>query len=79
MMTHAGYLTGPHHDANGAGTWLRTLSGAKIFAFFRPIIGSSTREEVMELQTDFLVGISTQVFNVTCDKGVCFMQEGDVL
>lgn len=36
LVTHAGFLTYAHHDANGYHTWTTPQSGAKIWIIIRP-------------------------------------------
>ncbi|KAG2045475.1 hypothetical protein BDR06DRAFT_1015617 [Suillus hirtellus] len=80
MAHHAGFLTYPHHDAEGTLTWVRMEVGVKFWAVFRP---KSRRDDRSHLQN-----IATRLANFTvhkawlkanCDAEVVTLMAGDIL
>lgn len=51
LLHHAGYLTYPHHDAEGSLTWVRMEVGIKFWVIFQPIDRHNDRKHIQDIAT----------------------------
>ncbi|KAG1790108.1 uncharacterized protein HD556DRAFT_1446460 [Suillus plorans] len=80
LLSHAGFLSYPHHDAEGTLTWIRIESGIKFWAIFHLKGGSSDRIQLQHLSVR-LADYNTHkewILN-HCDGEVIALHPGDML
>jgi hypothetical protein len=80
LLTHGGFLTYPHHDADGFCTFLYPRSGSKIWGIIR--VKSSelptTRKELFE-KFDNIIQVQSPDLDDSCVMGTVLVEENDVL
>lgn len=50
LLTMSGFVTYPHHDAGGLGSFMSVRDGAKIWTVYEPLLGPMTRSAWLEYQ-----------------------------
>lgn len=77
LMAHAGFLTYPHHDANGLCTYIYAQCGMKIWAalYFKDI--DMTRQRLIDLSTEMVA--ENDVYQKISEPFNIFLSPGDLL
>ncbi|KAG1828889.1 hypothetical protein DFJ58DRAFT_737581 [Suillus subalutaceus] len=80
LLHHAGFLTYPHHDAEGSLTWVRIEVGVKFWVVFRPKDRQNDRKHLQ----DFALRLGNFTENeawirANCDAEVITLLPGDIL
>lgn len=80
LVHHAGFLTYPHHDAEGSLTWLKMNIGVKFWVIFSPKDRHQDRKHLQE----FAIRLGNFTENVdwiraNCDAEVITLLPGDML
>ncbi|KAG2063549.1 hypothetical protein BDR04DRAFT_1123182 [Suillus decipiens] len=80
MVHHAGFLTYPHHDAEGTLTWIRMEVGVKLWVYFRPRGRQHDRSHLQNIATR-LVNFTehTEWLKRHCNAEVITLLPGDIL
>jgi hypothetical protein len=78
LMTHGGYVTYPHKDANGLCTWLYANVGVKVLAILEPRYSPehATRRAQFKLNSDVM---RHWEHNKVSDMYTTFLAPGDML
>lgn len=80
ILHHAGYLTYPHHDAEGTLTWLRMEIGVKFWAVFRPKNNHHDRNHLQEFVTRLVDFTNHEEWvRKHCDGEVIVLRPGDIV
>ncbi|KAG2335959.1 hypothetical protein BDR05DRAFT_1006297 [Suillus weaverae] len=80
LLHHAGFLTYPHHDAEGSLTWVRMDVGIKFWVVFRPINRRDDRKHLQDIAIK--LGNFTQNepwIRANCYAEVITLMPGDTL
>jgi hypothetical protein len=79
IISHAGFLTHHHKDANGLCTWMYAHTGVKLWAVMQPVFNDShnTRRKIHELNHSIMKARSS--VDETCVVHTVFLQPGDLL
>ena len=81
LLTHAGFVTYPHKDANGVCTWIYAHQGVKVWGILRPTYTSehNSKEDLFKVHEamikppgDFSWGDQSQMYTI-------FLAAGDLL
>lgn len=80
LLHHAGFLTYPHHDANGLATIIVPEHGAKFWGIMRPkhYTGQETREEFLDL-IESSMSYDQDQYQAQADIFIVFAQPGDIM
>jgi hypothetical protein len=80
LLHHAGFLTYPHHDAEGTLTWVRMEVGLKFWVIFWLKSGRNDRIQLRNLAVK-LADFSTNIkwIQKNCDGEVITLVPGDIL
>lgn len=78
LLHHAGFVTYPHHDANGLMTYVIPEDGWKFWAIMAPkeITGMETREQLVSLFED---SMDFANYQTKTDIHIIFARPGDLL
>ncbi|KAI6042282.1 hypothetical protein EDC04DRAFT_2601068 [Pisolithus marmoratus] len=79
LLTHGGFLTYPHHDAEGLCTYIMVLSGTKIWGYFN--MGThytATRKELFNAWDDILL-FDQAMDSEKYPPGVVLLKKGNTL
>jgi hypothetical protein len=80
LLHHAGFLSYPHHDAEGTLTWVRMEVGVKFWAVFRPKRYQDNRIHLQEFATKLVDFTSHKEWvQKHCDGEVIVLRPGDML
>lgn len=79
LMSHAGFLTYPHHDANGLCTYIFAQCGMKIWAilYFKDIYTEMTRQRLIDLSTEMVD--ENDAYQKISEPFNIFLSPGDLL
>ncbi|KAG2136434.1 hypothetical protein DEU56DRAFT_913013 [Suillus clintonianus] len=80
LLHHAGFLTYPHHDAEGALTWAKMEVGVKFWVVFRP----KDRHDDRQHLRDMAMNLANMTENgpwirQNCDAEVVTLYPGDII
>jgi hypothetical protein len=80
LLTHAGFVTFPHKDANGLCTWIYSHTGVKIWAIIEPKCTTqhNTRNKLNELHRRICYSETEQLAE-NADIFTTFLSPGDIL
>lgn len=79
-MHHAGFVTYPHHDAEGTLTWTRMEVGVKFWVIFRPKEHHDSRLHLQNFVTNLVDFTSHKAWvRKNCDAEVIVLRQGDLL
>ncbi|KAG1724834.1 hypothetical protein EDD22DRAFT_961751 [Suillus occidentalis] len=79
LLSHAGFLTYPHHDAEGMLTWVRLEAGLKFWAIFRLRSGRTDRIHLQELCVKLAnYNVHKTWIHKHCDGEVVTLRAGDI-
>ncbi|KAG2368455.1 hypothetical protein BDR07DRAFT_1478227 [Suillus spraguei] len=80
LLHHAGYLTYPHHDAEGSLTWVRMEVGVKFWVVFRPKDRQNDRKHLQDFALKLGNFTENQAWiRANCDAEVITLLPGDIL
>ncbi|KAG1720983.1 uncharacterized protein EDB91DRAFT_1256739 [Suillus paluster] len=80
LLHHAGFLTYPHHDAEGTLTWVRMEVGVKFWVIFRPKYHHRNRLHLQQFATKLVDFTSHKKWlEKHCDGEVIVLRPGDML
>ncbi|KAG1830502.1 hypothetical protein DFJ58DRAFT_736937 [Suillus subalutaceus] len=80
MLHHAGFLTYPHHDAEGTSTWVRMEAGAKFWVVFRPKDRWEDRSHIQNIATRLVNFAEHKAWlKQHCDAELITLLAGDML
>ncbi|KAG2353796.1 hypothetical protein BDR07DRAFT_1495650 [Suillus spraguei] len=80
LVHHAGYLTYPHHDAEGSLTWVRMEVGVKFWVVFRPKDRQNDRKHLQDFALKLGNFTENQAWiRANCDAEVITLLPGDIL
>jgi hypothetical protein len=81
LLTHGGYVTYPHVDANGLLSWLCSDFGVKIWAILNPKYAADddTRAKHFRLHGKMMNSPVSWTFEEASDMYTTFLSPGDVL
>jgi hypothetical protein len=80
LLSHAGYLTCPHHDAEGMLTWVRLEAGVKLWVIFRLKSGRTDHVHLQELAVKLANhNVHKKWLHKHCDGEVVTLRAGDLL
>jgi hypothetical protein len=80
LLHHAGFLTYPHHDAEGSLTWVKMEVGMKFWVVFRPIDRHDDRKHLQEIAIKLGDFTENEVWiRENCHAEVITIMPGDML
>ncbi|KAG1832554.1 hypothetical protein DFJ58DRAFT_848005 [Suillus subalutaceus] len=80
LLHHAGFLTYPHHDAEGTLTWVRMEAGLKLWVIFRLKSRSTQRIHLQELAVKLTnYPVHKDWLQRNCEGEVITLRPGDLL
>ncbi|KAG2060936.1 hypothetical protein BDR06DRAFT_966756 [Suillus hirtellus] len=80
LLHHAGFLTYPHHDAEGSLTWVRMEVGMKFWVVFQPIDRHNDRKHLQEIAIKLGDFTENEVWiRANCHAEVINIMPGDTL
>lgn len=80
ILHHAGYLSYPHHDAEGTLTWLRMEHGVKFWVVFRPKNNRDDRKHLQEFVTRLVDFTNHEEWvRKHCDAEVIVLRPGNIV
>jgi hypothetical protein len=80
ILHQPGFLTYPHHDAEGTLTWVRMEAGYKFWAIFRLKDGASDRVRINNLWTKLADYPTHKAWiHKNCQGEVITLRQGDML
>ncbi|KAG1790119.1 uncharacterized protein HD556DRAFT_1446468 [Suillus plorans] len=80
LLHHAGFLTYPHHDAEGSLTWVRMEVGMKFWVVFRPIDRHDDRKHLQDMAIKLGDFTENEVWiRANCRAEVITIMPGDTL
>jgi hypothetical protein len=82
LMTHGGYATYPHKDANGKCTWMFAHVGVKVWAIMEPKYSSTmhnTRSAQFRLHRQMMDAPFEWKFEKAANMYTTFLEPGDML
>ncbi|KAG2045519.1 hypothetical protein BDR06DRAFT_978152 [Suillus hirtellus] len=80
MAHHAGFLTYPHHDAEGTLTWVRMEVGVKFWVIFRPKDRHDDRSHIQNIATRLVNLVENKAWlKKHCDAELITLRAGDML
>ena len=81
LLTHPGFVTGAHKDANGLCTWIYPHQGVKIWAVLKPSQKSDSRskEQLFREHDAMLASIGDASWDTNSSMYTIFLAPGDLL
>ncbi|KAG2081945.1 uncharacterized protein F5147DRAFT_783481 [Suillus discolor] len=80
LLHHAGFVTYPHHDAEGTLTWVRMEAGIKFWAIFSLRDGANNRIGLQDLSVKLADYARHKTWiHKNCDAEVLTLRPGDML
>ena len=81
LLTHPGFVTGAHKDANGLCTWVYAHQGVKIWGVLTPSHkpDSCTKEQLFEEHDTMLAPFGDTSWDTNSSMYTIFLAPGDLL